>query len=102
MRSERPPVGHPTGEVLYLDGYLQVDRGLGLTHASFMNLPIAAGMVVARSIVAVLPEFTYSLTTAGCTVLILFGRMDAHPNLAWAGSCSTSAWAAAWARTPVG
>jgi EmrB/QacA subfamily drug resistance transporter len=80
------------GEVLYIGGYLQVGRGLGLTHASFMNLPMAAGMMVsvlvARSIVAVLGKFKYLLTSAGvlqAAVLILFSRMDAHTNLAWVG-----------------
>ena len=76
------------GEVLYIGGYLQVGRGLGITQSSLLNLPMAAGMMasvlLARSIVAVLGKFKYLLTSAGvlqAAVLFLFSRMDANTSL---------------------
>lgn len=76
------------GEMLYIGGYLQVGRGLGLTSASLLNLPMAAGMMAsvlsARLVLAVLGKFKYLLTSAGvlqATVLFLFGGMDAHTSL---------------------
>lgn len=76
------------GEVLYIGGYLQVGRGLSITQASLLNLPMAAGMMasvlLARSIVAVLGKFKYLLTSAGvlqAAVLFLFSQMDANTSL---------------------
>ncbi|UKY51776.1 MFS transporter [Streptomyces inhibens] len=80
------------GEVLYIGGYLQVGRGMGLTNASYMNLPMAGGMMLsvltARTVIAVMGKFKYLLTSAGvlqAVILLLFSTLDEHTSLWWVG-----------------